>query len=605
MSVSRYIPKPQFFTSAGALANGYKAFYYAAGTQTKVDTFTTVAGSVANANPIVLNARGENLAGGIYLTDGVAYDVWYCLPTDTDPPTSPIWTDPSTFGHSSEDLASTSDVAKGDALIGVKRVGTGAVGTTLHTWIERGEVYVEDFGDTSTAAGTLSAFNAALATGKRVLAFTAAYTLSGPIVLTTGMRLRGAGLNKTKLTFQNTDGFSFTSASVNDGYLDLEGFTVSTTATTANNTTKGMDLTGVNYSRFEDIAVEYHQKGWYLSRGAAGKGCYFNKIVDTFAYYNQIGYEINNVVTDNSVNGNIFINPHVEGNYAWPGQIAYSVSGYGHKFISPYGGGLNATPKAVTSVTVAGTTATCTCPAHGYLSNDTIINYGANEAGHNGAHLINVTNANVYTYTVASGTANPATGTLYAASEAEASIFMRLSQGSPSGPYQSVCGNLLVQGAYCESSPLIGFLIPITTSARYGNLILGTHFDGACVVDNFHDPLGELTVIGAGGNQLTQTTTIFNGDLQVNSATYGFQNREGVNATQGISAAMVAGTTTISTAAVAANSRIFLTVQALGTVAVPKAIAVTSRVAGTSFTITSADATDTSTVAWEIFDPIP
>jgi hypothetical protein len=54
---------------------------------------------------------------------------------------------------------------------------------------------------------------------------------------------------------------------------------------------------------------------------------------------------------------------------------------------------------------------------------------------------------------------------------------------------------------------------------------------------------------------------------------------------------------------VTANSRILLTVQSLGTVTAPKAVAVTARTAATSFTITSADNTDTSVVAYEIFEP--
>lgn len=67
--------------------------------------------------------------------------------------------------------------------------------------------------------------------------------------------------------------------------------------------------------------------------------------------------------------------------------------------------------------------------------------------------------------------------------------------------------------------------------------------------------------------------------------------------TSGI-ATMVAGTVTVNTAAVTATTRIMLTTQVLGTVTAPKAIAVTARVASTSFTITSEDATDTSDVAW-------
>lgn len=90
-------------------------------------------------------------------------------------------------------------------------------------------------------------------------------------------------------------------------------------------------------------------------------------------------------------------------------------------------------------------------------------------------------------------------------------------------------------------------------------------------------------------------------DFAVKTAGKGFQVKEGSNAKQGV-ATLVAGTVTVSNTSVTATSRIMLTVQSLGTVTAPKAIGVTARSAGTSFTITSADATDTSVVAYEIFE---
>lgn len=75
---------------------------------------------------------------------------------------------------------------------------------------------------------------------------------------------------------------------------------------------------------------------------------------------------------------------------------------------------------------------------------------------------------------------------------------------------------------------------------------------------------------------------------------------EGVNAKMG-TATLVAGTATVSNTSVTANSRIFLTSQADG--GMPGAVRVSSRVAGTSFTITSSSGSDTSTVAWMIVEP--
>jgi hypothetical protein len=77
---------------------------------------------------------------------------------------------------------------------------------------------------------------------------------------------------------------------------------------------------------------------------------------------------------------------------------------------------------------------------------------------------------------------------------------------------------------------------------------------------------------------------------------------EAANGKQGV-ATLVAGTVTVANTSITAVSRIQLTIQALGTVAAPKAIGVTARVVGASFTITSADATDTSVIAYEIFEP--
>lgn len=93
-------------------------------------------------------------------------------------------------------------------------------------------------------------------------------------------------------------------------------------------------------------------------------------------------------------------------------------------------------------------------------------------------------------------------------------------------------------------------------------------------------------------------------DVIVTTAGKGLKVKEGSNARMGTST-LSAGSVVVSNTSVTANTRIFLTVQSLGTVAAPKAVAVTARSANTSFTITSADATDTSVVAWMLVEPSP
>ena len=87
---------PEFLVN-GVPATGAQLFTYAAGTTTKLATYTDSTGLVAQTNPIVLNARGEpqNTIGnsvGLWLTNSTAYKFVLAPATDSDPPTSPIWT---------------------------------------------------------------------------------------------------------------------------------------------------------------------------------------------------------------------------------------------------------------------------------------------------------------------------------------------------------------------------------------------------------------------------------------------------------------------------------------------------------------------------------
>ena len=62
----------QFFTDSGVPLAGGKLYTYAAGTTTPLATYTTSAGSVANTNPIILNAGGRT-ANEVWLTSGSTY----------------------------------------------------------------------------------------------------------------------------------------------------------------------------------------------------------------------------------------------------------------------------------------------------------------------------------------------------------------------------------------------------------------------------------------------------------------------------------------------------------------------------------------------------
>jgi hypothetical protein len=60
----------QFFNNDGTVLAGGKIYTYAAGTSTPKTTYTTSAGSIAHANPIVLDSAGRVPGGEIWLTAG-------------------------------------------------------------------------------------------------------------------------------------------------------------------------------------------------------------------------------------------------------------------------------------------------------------------------------------------------------------------------------------------------------------------------------------------------------------------------------------------------------------------------------------------------------
>jgi hypothetical protein len=60
----------QFFDNDGTVLAGGKIYTYAGGTSTPKTTFTTSAGSVPHANPIVLDSAGRVPSGEIWLQSG-------------------------------------------------------------------------------------------------------------------------------------------------------------------------------------------------------------------------------------------------------------------------------------------------------------------------------------------------------------------------------------------------------------------------------------------------------------------------------------------------------------------------------------------------------
>ena len=131
-----------------------------------------------------------------------------------------------------------------------------------------------------------------------------------------------------------------------------------------------------------------------------------------------------------------------------------------------------------------------------------------------------------------------------------------------------------------------------------------TNSDGTIVgldaSGNFKINQQENLTIGLATNGTERWTISAAGQLAGQTVGTGLSIKEGSNAKMGIST-LVAGTVTVATTAVTANSRIMLTTQVPGgTVGY---VYISARTAATDFTITSLNVLDTSDVAWVIIEP--
>ena len=84
-------PKMSFLGNDGKPASGYRLFTYVTGTTTKATTYTGVDGRTPNANPIVLDARGDCT---VWALPGARLRLELYPPGVDDPPVqaSAVWT---------------------------------------------------------------------------------------------------------------------------------------------------------------------------------------------------------------------------------------------------------------------------------------------------------------------------------------------------------------------------------------------------------------------------------------------------------------------------------------------------------------------------------
>jgi hypothetical protein len=154
-----------------------------------------------------------------------------------------------------------------------------------------------------------------------------------------------------------------------------------------------------------------------------------------------------------------------------------------------------------------------------------------------------------------------------------------------------------------ENSPGGSATSSITTATGTVTTLIGYQVTTATSLGGTYNVLNDGTTgqFSAAGTSYLGVTNLYGGNLDVATVGFGLKVAEGSGAKQGT--ATLNGTTAVvvSNTSVTATSRIFLTIQAPGggTTGSPY---VSARTAGTSFSIKSTGAGDTSTVAYEIFE---
>jgi len=155
----------QFFDNNGVPLAGGLIYTYAAGTTTPLATYTTSAGNIANANPIVLNSAGR-LADEVWLTTGSSYKFILQTSLATQIGSYDNISGANDFTSIYAALAASS----GSSLIGFITSGGSAAAETVQTKL-RQIVTPQDFGAVNNGTTVdRTAINAAIVASDRVYA---------------------------------------------------------------------------------------------------------------------------------------------------------------------------------------------------------------------------------------------------------------------------------------------------------------------------------------------------------------------------------------------------------------------------------------------------
>ena len=277
----------QFFDNNGVPLAGGLIYTYTAGTSTPQATYTTSAGNIACANPIVLDSAGRT-STEVWLTVSQTYK--FVLKDSsgvligTYDNVSGINDIQGQIDSVYANFANTSDVAKGDALVGFKQsnssgVLTGAVGKTVHQKFQE-FVSVKDFGAKGDAvynsgAGTWSgtddtaAIQLAFNSGLALYIPQGNYLVSDTLTSSTALSIRGDGSDFSVLV-SSANGWTIRGNFV----IDFEGFAIEgRTKIQADATASGWDsYNAASHNwRLRDIRFQYLKTAIWFNQSWIGE----------------------------------------------------------------------------------------------------------------------------------------------------------------------------------------------------------------------------------------------------------------------------------------------------------------------------------------------
>ena len=318
----------QFFSDNGVPLLGGLLYTYAAGTTTPQTSYTSISGSTAHSNPIVLNSAGRVPGGEIWITDGIAYKFVLRDSNNVLIATYDNITGINGTGVTSNALNVEYDPA-----------GAGAVATTVQAKL-RETVSVEDFGaDPTGVTDSTAAIQAAVNAAKEVFFPPGVYTVSSPINLPNGTWLTGVGgfqntatdrISKINYTAAAGWAFQFVApANLSNFYGDfaVKGLMISTLNISTIDS-GGCLLFGnsdiANFSTYGYVGRVNIDQCWFTGNNNS-IGVYFIKVFDStivnsyFAGFNYgawlYGSDINKITQNRFIANNTHIRATIDGSF--------------------------------------------------------------------------------------------------------------------------------------------------------------------------------------------------------------------------------------------------------------------------------------------------